>query len=29
MNKPKRREDAMRLLTLFAIACLTLAAMMA
>lgn len=29
MNTPKSREQTMRLLTIFAIACLTLASMMA
>lgn len=29
MNDRKKREEAMRLLTIFAIACLTLASMMA
>lgn len=29
MNTPKKREETMRLLTIFAIACLTLASMMA
>jgi len=29
MNKPRTREQTMRMLTIFAIACLTLASMMA
>jgi hypothetical protein len=29
MNTPRKREQTMRMLTLFAIACLTLASMMA
>jgi hypothetical protein len=29
MNTPEKRQEAMRLITIFAVACLTLASMMA